>query len=478
MQINVLLGGVGILCSMNTPIASDLYSREPAIHRLRHKVLFDIPLLRRHDPRASEHAGSPHLAALSSGFGEADYRAHAARSNGDLIPRHLSLYLHIPHCVNRDVHCSADCTVTQDLRRPRCYIESLRREIAAVGRLFDRDREVLDLHLGGGTPNLLGCSDLADLMDSLARHFRFGPAPQRSFSIALDPRLVHDSDLAAYAALGFNQARLSTTVDAINGIDSSSRPSSRNRPLDRLLGAIDSCHANGFGSVALDVVYDAAGQSLTSFQRLLDLVLTARPDQLVFSRAARQGELRPKPQGAGEPRHFELLMVAAERLAAAGYEYLGLDNFVLANHGLLRAQRTGTLGSRTDGYTMHGDCDRVGVGVGATSYVGDCVSQNHADVSEWEKALDAGRLPVARGRALEFDDIVREDVIQQILCRGAVDIDATAQRYYIEFADHFAEALQKLQPMLAERVVESDGRSISVTATGRPMLHTIAACFI
>ena len=128
------------------------------------EISLDPELLRRYDRRASEPAGYPSLTRLNSAFGEADYRAHVARSNGDLIPRQLSLYVHIPHCVNPDVHCSADCSVTHDLRRPRSYLESLRREIAAVGRLFDRDREVLELHLGGGTPNLLGCSELADLM--------------------------------------------------------------------------------------------------------------------------------------------------------------------------------------------------------------------------------------------------------------------------------------------------------------------------
>jgi hypothetical protein len=40
------------------------------------------------------------------------------------------------------------------------------------------------------------------------------------------------------------------------------------------------------------------------------------------------------------------------------------------------------------------DCDQIGFGVGAVSRIGDCTFRNVADLAVWERAIDAGRLPV------------------------------------------------------------------------------------
>ncbi len=46
-------------------------------------------------------------------------------------------------------------------------------------------------------------------------------------------------------------------------------------------------------------------------------------------------------------------------------------------------------------------------------HVGDSFSQNAADLVGYYAALDAGRLPVARGLALDADDLIRADAIQR-----------------------------------------------------------------
>ncbi len=58
----------------------------------------DANLLRRHDlpgPRYTSYPTAPHFHA---GFGENELREAALASNGDPIPRPLSLYVHVPFC--------------------------------------------------------------------------------------------------------------------------------------------------------------------------------------------------------------------------------------------------------------------------------------------------------------------------------------------------------------------------------------------
>ena len=116
---------------------------------------FDAELLRRYDrPGPALHV-LPDRAAVQHGFGEAQLREAALASNGDPIPRRLSLYVHVPFCLSPCFYCGCNRIITRDLSRADTYLARLYREIDLTAALFDRDREVIQLHFGGGTPNFL-----------------------------------------------------------------------------------------------------------------------------------------------------------------------------------------------------------------------------------------------------------------------------------------------------------------------------------
>ena len=91
------------------------------------------------------------------------------------------------------------------------------------------------------------------------------------------------------------------------------------------------------------------------------------------------------------------------------------------------------------GYTTHAQCDLVGLGMSAISHIGDTFSQNPRDLAGWEVALDQGRLPVWRGRTLDDDDVLRAEVIQQLMCQGSIDMAAIGGRHEIDFNVYFAD---------------------------------------
>jgi oxygen-independent coproporphyrinogen-3 oxidase len=129
------------------------------------------------------------------------------------------------------------------------------------------------------------------------------------------------------------------------------------------------------------------------------------------------------------------------------------------------------------GYTTPAVCDVVGRGVSAISPVGDSFSQNPRDLPAWEIALDRGEPPVWRGLELSFDDRVRADVIQQLMCHGSVDIDSIEWRHDVDFREYFADALARLAPLVADGLAEIGERRITATSRGRLLLRIIAMCF-
>jgi oxygen-independent coproporphyrinogen-3 oxidase len=129
------------------------------------------------------------------------------------------------------------------------------------------------------------------------------------------------------------------------------------------------------------------------------------------------------------------------------------------------------------GYTTHAECDLLGLGVSAISHIGESFSQNFRELKKWESALAAGRLPVWRGLTMSADDRVRGAVIGQLMCQGVVDIGAIEERYDIDFAAYFAEALARLAPHVADGLVCLADEEIIVTRAGRMLLRSIAMCF-
>jgi len=212
-------------------------------------------------------------------------------------------------------------------------------------------------------------------------------------------------------------------------------------------------------------------------------VTAARPDRLaIYSyahlphmfRAQRQIDeaLLPSPEDK-----LGLLQLAIDKLSEAGYRYVGMDHFALPGDDLSKAQEEGGLHRNFMGYTTHADSDLIGLGVSAISHVGDTYSQNPRDLPAWEAAIDAGRLPVWRGMQLDFDDVVRADAIQQLMCRGAIDIAAMESRHGIDFDAYFTASFDQLDSLAADGLVERNRTEIRATSRGRLLLRIIAACF-
>ena len=129
------------------------------------------------------------------------------------------------------------------------------------------------------------------------------------------------------------------------------------------------------------------------------------------------------------------------------------------------------------GYTTHANCDLLGLGVSAISHIGHSFSQNARDLRDWEAAIDVGHLPVWRGLELSFDDEVRADVIQKLMCLGRIDIGAVERRHCIDFLSYFSEALRRLHPLVSDGLVTVVGGCISVTRRGRLLVRAVAMCF-
>jgi oxygen-independent coproporphyrinogen III oxidase len=442
-------------------------------------IAFDPELLRRYDRPGPRYTSYPTAPQFVPEFGERQYKEQALLGNSSPVPRPLSLYLHVPYCFSPCFYCGCNRIITRDPQRGALYAKRLIREIGQTAALFARDREVVQVHFGGGTPNFLSPSEIGGLMESLRRNFRLSSRADRDFSIELDPRCVQPGDIAAYAAMGLIRASL-----GVQDFDAAvQRAVNREQSVEQTLEVVAACRASGFRSVNIDLIYGLPKQTEVGFARTLETVLSARPERLsvygyahmpqVF-KAQRQINHADLPDA---PAKLALLQLAVQRLTQAGYQYIGMDHFALPNDDLARAQRSDGLQRNFMGYTTHAACDLIGLGVSAISHLGDSFSQNARDLPAWEIAVDGGRLPVWRGMVMDFDDRLRSEIIQQLMCRSEVDIAAIERRYEISFNKYFAGELAELGALALDGLVDIGERRIAATAQGRLLLRVIAMCF-
>ena len=438
---------------------------------------FDADLLRRHDrpgPRYTSYPTAPHF---HDGYGQAQFCAAVARSNA--VGRPLSLYVHVPYCSSPCFYCGCNRVISRDRSKGERYVDQLLVEAGWLAPLFAREREVVQLHLGGGTPNFLSPEQLRRLMDGLQRLFNFSQGSARDFSIELDPRSVSVDDIAVLAELGFNRASL-----GVQDFDPAVQQAiNRVQAVDETMAIIQACRDNGMRSVNVDLIYGLPLQTLSGFGRTLDTVIDARPDRLAIYgyahlphmfKAQRQIQDRDLPD---PEQKLALLGLAVERLSAAGYQYIGMDHFALPEEDLSQAQRAGSLHRNFMGYTTHADSDLLGLGVSAISHIDSSYSQNPRDLKEWEARIAEGGVPVWRGLELDCDDMLRAELIQQLMCHGRVDGHALARRHGVDFDLYFAEELVALRHLQDDGLASYNEGVVAATEQGRPLLRLIAMCF-
>jgi len=391
----------------------------------------------------------------------------------------LSLYLHIPFCAHVCYYCGCNKIVTKDKSRADAYLANLYREIDMKAALIDRSRPVEQMHLGGGTPTFLSDDQLIELVSYLRKTFRFSDADNADYSIEIDPRELGPETLKVLRRLGFN--RVSYGVQDLN--DRVQRAVNRIQPEAMIAGVMKEARALGFRSINIDLIYGLPHQSRDTFSQTLERIIAMRPDRLsVFNYAHLPERFMPQRRinAADLPEPAEKLGIfgmAIERLASAGYHYVGMDHFALPEDELSVAQANGRLHRNFQGYTTHGDCDLIGFGVSSISQIGPYFTQNMTDAQQWAAALADDQLPTYRECKASQDDDIRKSIIMGLLCHLTISFDDIDQAFDIDSRQRYASEIESLRTMESDGLVSITERGISITEAGRLMVRQACMAF-
>lgn len=316
----------------------------------------------------------------------------------------LAVGVHLPLCAQRCAYCAHEVVAIGDGDAIDRYLDALEIELGLVASLLDARRELLRLHVGGGTPNLLDDGQLARLREAIERHFRW-PADAES-SIDCDPRRGSRAQLELLRAMGFRHLRfgmadLDPAVQAASG---------RLQSRALLADAVACAQQAGFETVQVDLVCGLPGQDASRLAATIEALLAIGPDRIRCLRYLHDPERHPGQRAVpGEPATLAAEVDAAFRFAAralqaTGYHALGDGWFVLDSDAWLGGREAGTLLRWAHGYSTAPAADTLCFGPGRASEAGEVLARSEPVPGEWERRLREDRLPVVaahRRSALE-----------------------------------------------------------------------------
>jgi len=440
-------------------------------------ILWDTDLIRRYDQAGPRYTSYPTAVQLHDGVGSFEL-LHALRESRK-AQRPISVYVHVPFCANVCYYCACNKVITKDRSRALPYLERLEHEIDLISCHLDPKQSVEQLHLGGGTPTFLSHVELRRLMAKLRSKFNLLNDDSGDYSIEIDPREADWATMGLLRELGFNRVSL-----GVQDLDPEvQRAVNRLQSLEQTRAIVDAARTLQFRSINIDLIYGLPKQTPESFARTVDSIIALQPDRLsVFNYAHLPERFLPQrrinaddlPTPASK---LAMLQNSIEQLSKAGYRYIGMDHFALPDDELASAQEDGTLQRNFQGYTTHGHCDLIGLGVSAISQIGDLYCQNNSDIALYQQSLDNNQLATCKGLQCNGDDRVRRAVIQQLICDFRLDFAAIESKFNIDFAGYFAAIWPQLQQMAKDGLIELTTHGIDIRPTGRLLARSVCMLF-
>jgi len=438
------------------------------------KIDFDV--LKRFNQQGPRYTSYPTAPVFSPEFTAADFRREVIDTNKQ-NDRPLSLYFHFPFCAKLCYFCGCNMRVTHDRKLISEYNDYIEREIDIIATLVSRNRKVVQMHWGGGTPSYLLPDEIREVGGYIKDRFTFDLNIEAS--VEIDPRNMVRDHIEAFAEIGFNRTSFGVQDFNLQVQQAINRIQSEEITRQVVIWAREF----GFQSVNLDLIYGLPFQTLESFSETVDKVIDISPERIaVFNyahvpwlkkhQAVMEQDAMPSPD-----QRLAILKMTSEKLEKAGYEYIGMDHFAKPTDELAIAQKEGTLYRNFQGYSTKAGADLYAFGMSAISQFENIYAQNHKDFKAYYAAIDAGEPATNVGYRMTSDDHIRKEVIMKLMCDLEVDKREIERKFGVDFESYFQKDIPKLEQFIRDGLVVNDPDKIRVVDSGILIIRNIAMCF-
>lgn len=381
----------------------------------------------------------------------------------------FGIYVHIPFCAHICPYCDFNTYANQSSRIPN-YVDSICREMDVWSPKFGH-RLAMSIFLGGGTPSLLKANQIGAIISSCRQKFNVSAAAE--ITIEANP-----NDVTAEYCVGLLEAGVRRISIGAQTLDRRGlRVLGRLHEADHVASAVAAARAAGFTNLSLDFIYGWPGQSIESWRKDLDLVLSgavggSRPDHLSLyglivepgtpmADAVKRGILSPIADDASAD-YYELAIAV---LSSAGWSHYEIANW---SSGSDKASIHNSV------YWRNGDY--AGIGAGAHGHVHGRRVMNQPSPGRYIDMIQSERSPATNTETIDPRTAMSETMLLGLrLLESGVSSDAFLLRHGISLKRQFGAQIEKLESLGMLSV--SDER-VRLTARGMMLANSVCAEFL
>jgi oxygen-independent coproporphyrinogen-3 oxidase len=337
----------------------------------------------------------------------------------------LGLYLHVPFCRKRCKFCYFRVYTDVAAADVERYSLALSREAGLVAsHAAVAGRRLRYVYFGGGTPSFLSVKQLERLVAGLHESFGWDDAEEVTFEC--EPGTLSESKVRALKSLGMT--RISLGVE--NFDDRILEANGRAHLSAEIMRAWEWIRRAGFANTNVDLIAGMLGETTESWQSTVERTLALEPDSVTIY----QMELPLNTTFVHDARTANEQVPVADWPTKRGWVDHAFERFIdrgyVVSSGYTLVRDPLKVHFRYRDMLWEGS-DLVALGVASFGHLSGVHYQNASQWDEYLSAVEAGRLPLARGLVPSKRELL---IREMVLClkRGWLDGSRLRAKYGVD----------------------------------------------
>ena len=376
-------------------------------------------------------------------------------------PIPLSLYIHIPWCIQKCPYCDFNSHTFKGELPEQNYLKRLIHDLEQDLSLID-SRAIHSIFIGGGTPSLITPEGYQFLFREL--HQRLNISSNVEITLEANPGTVEQSYFKGYVELGIN--RVSLGIQSLQ--NDKLKALGRIHDTEQAITAVETARLAGFKNINLDLMYGLPQQGLLDALSDLKQAIELKPDHLSWYHLTLEPNTLFHKYPPPLPKD-ELIWDMQEQgqalLAANGFEHYEISAYA----------KTGHHSKHNLNYWQFGDY--LGIGAGAHGKLTDIKSGKilrSLKLKSPKDYLDPNKNCRAKLEAINPDDLPLEFMMNSLRLYSPIALDLFSERCGLS-TEHLSTALNKASSL---GLLSVDNQHLQLSKKGHLFLNDVLEIFM
>jgi putative oxygen-independent coproporphyrinogen III oxidase len=374
----------------------------------------------------------------------------------------LSLYVHIPWCVQKCPYCDFNSHGLKSALPEKEYVAHLLDDLAEDAKSIG-DRQVDTVFIGGGTPSLFSADAMAEIIAGIKA--RVNLAPDAEITMEANPGTVEAGKFLGFYQAGVN--RISVGIQSFQPQHLAVLGRIHND--NQAINAVKQAHSAGLPTFNLDLMHGLPQQSVDNAMSDLNKGIDLNPYHLSWYQLTIEPNTpfysRP-PDLPDDDILWEIQEQGHRVLETAGYKQYEISAYAKEGHQC----------RHNVNYWRFGDY--LGIGCGAHGKITDIESgtiKRLVKVKHPRGYMEMSRPYIDTTTIVEKDDIPFEFFMNRFRLLEPCPINDYSALTGVSISDDVNAALDDAAQ---KGLLEINPQHWQVTAKGRRYLNSLLSCFV